>query len=107
MTAPKPKRAPTEREQFEAAMRKRWPKWDVGCYSRDSNGYVMTWIDGAWEGWQIARRGRAIKPISLQTPSANGCDAPKDSMESARVSGRRGRRGHCRVDRIDGSDHPR
>lgn len=44
----------TERQKFETYMNDTWPGW---TFDREPDGgYLAVWIDGAWIGWQAAKR---------------------------------------------------
>lgn len=46
----------TEREKFEAAFQEWDPK---SLRARYDDGYCSSWLDGAWVGWQAAKRQAA------------------------------------------------
>ena len=44
----------TERQKFEAYMDDKCPGWS---FDREpGGGYIATWLEGAWIGWQAAKR---------------------------------------------------
>lgn len=46
----------TERERFELALIKRYPvaRTELGKKHATAD-YINSWVDGAWEGWKLAK----------------------------------------------------